>query len=171
MSHMISEQLVISHLKRETPRDIPCIKHYWPPNLIRESEAATFFCQSLYKACEHRWRSVQRSTAEFIALPCGLGSLFQQYASTEHHWYHSWSKHLGISRYHCPFSLLFTFLSAAPFPQHCSLYTLAEKFSELIFCLAQQVKLIQSSWNVGANSAADHNWSSKCFFTSQHGLL
>lgn len=121
--------------KRETPRDIPCLKHYWPPNLIRESDAATFFCQSLHKACEHRWRSVQSSTAEFIALLCG-------------------SAHYSVA---CSNRAPLISQQAAPL----TLFSLhfGEKFSQLIFCLAQEVILIQSSLNIGANSAADSNWS------------
>lgn len=57
--------------------DVVGVRHYWPPNLLtRESEAASFSCQSIHKACQRRWRLGQILTAGFITAPC-LGSLLE----------------------------------------------------------------------------------------------
>ncbi len=59
----------------QVPRPLqlaPLNEEHWPPNLIMQSDATTSFCHSLHKACDHRWRSVQRQTGEFRALLCGL---------------------------------------------------------------------------------------------------
>ena len=67
---------------------VPLSADCWPPNLIMEREAVALFCQSLNKACDHRWRSVRRSMAEFRALLCGVAH-FCHHASTTRHWYAS----------------------------------------------------------------------------------
>lgn len=67
---------------------VPLSADCWPPNLIMESEAAALFFQSLHNAWDHRWRSVQRSMAEFRALLCGVAH-FCHHAPTKRHWYAS----------------------------------------------------------------------------------